>query len=247
MLAQLYVEALAYPLLQRECYYWQANLALRGGDEHLVSQWLSWIELQPEPFRFCEREQEVFLQIHIQIRRGAVDQALTRLHSLLEAAQENQRTGSIWHIQLLLALAHVAQGEEEAARSLVLDVLAQTQREDMQRYFLDLGPEMAQLLRTLLPDIKQPALRTYVRAILLGFSSHPEQSYMPNDVLVEPLSHQEQQVLRLLVNDASNADIASSLVISPNTVKTHIRNLYRKLSVSSRKEARAAAKNLSLF
>jgi LuxR family maltose regulon positive regulatory protein len=65
--------------------------------------------------------------------------------------------------------------------------------------------------------------------------------------LVEPLSPQEQRVLRLLAAGLSNPEIAQELIVSVNTVKTHLQRLYQKLNVTSRREARDAARHLNLL
>jgi LuxR family maltose regulon positive regulatory protein len=64
--------------------------------------------------------------------------------------------------------------------------------------------------------------------------------------LIEPLSQQELRVLRLLVAGLTNRDIAQELVLSTNTVKTHVKSIFRKLNVSSRAEARQVARELNL-
>jgi DNA-binding NarL/FixJ family response regulator len=55
-----------------------------------------------------------------------------------------------------------------------------------------------------------------------------------------PLTAREADVLELLQGGQSNAEIAASLHVGVETVRTHARNIYRKLGVSSRRDLRPA-------
>ncbi len=61
------------------------------------------------------------------------------------------------------------------------------------------------------------------------------------------LTQRESEVLALLVSGHSNRAIASTLVVSEDTIKTHIRSLYRKLEVQDRGGAIAFALREGLF
>ena len=65
--------------------------------------------------------------------------------------------------------------------------------------------------------------------------------------LVEPLSEREIEVLQLIAEGLSNAEIADKLVIAVGTVKRHINNIYGKLGVQSRTQAVARARELGLL
>jgi LuxR family maltose regulon positive regulatory protein len=65
--------------------------------------------------------------------------------------------------------------------------------------------------------------------------------------LLEPLSEREQAVLRLLPTLLSYPEIAGELFVSVNTVKTHVKTIYRKLDVTSRRDAVTRARELRLI
>src|SRR6202007_2529908 len=65
--------------------------------------------------------------------------------------------------------------------------------------------------------------------------------------LLEPLRDSELRVLRYLPSDLTAPEIAAELYVSPNTVKTHMRNLYAKLGTHRRHEADDRARALGLL
>ena len=60
-----------------------------------------------------------------------------------------------------------------------------------------------------------------------------------------PLTERETAVLELLAGSLSMREIGQELYVSQNTVKTHIRAIYRKLGVSTRHDALAAAQDIA--
>jgi ATP/maltotriose-dependent transcriptional regulator MalT len=66
-------------------------------------------------------------------------------------------------------------------------------------------------------------------------------------VPTEGLTPQEQRVLCLLAAGRSNGEIASDLVVSINTVKTHVKKIYSKLHISNRVAAIEVARALHLL
>ncbi|WP_203903992.1 LuxR C-terminal-related transcriptional regulator [Virgisporangium aliadipatigenens] len=65
--------------------------------------------------------------------------------------------------------------------------------------------------------------------------------------LVESLTDRELTVLRYLQGTMANSEIAGDLSVSVNTVKTHVRNIYRKLAVTGRRAAVRRARELTLL
>jgi pimeloyl-ACP methyl ester carboxylesterase/DNA-binding CsgD family transcriptional regulator len=78
-------------------------------------------------------------------------------------------------------------------------------------------------------------------APFLGLASAPEDVPMPD------LSGREREVLRLVAEGLSDADIAARLVLSPHTVHRHVANIRRKLGLRSRSAAAAAAARAGLI
>jgi LuxR family maltose regulon positive regulatory protein len=65
--------------------------------------------------------------------------------------------------------------------------------------------------------------------------------------LVEPLTERELAILGVLPTMESNLEIAEDFVVSVNTVKAHLKALYRKLGVATRRDAVRRGRELGLI
>jgi LuxR family maltose regulon positive regulatory protein len=63
----------------------------------------------------------------------------------------------------------------------------------------------------------------------------------------EPLTEREQEVLRHLSGPLRSTEVASEMHVSVNTVKTHVKHIYRKLATTRRGEAVRRARQLELI
>lgn len=186
----------------------------------------------------------------LRLEQGEAEAAIGQLESWLAEAQDYGRIRSEIEIKILLALAHAALGDQAQARQTLSQALALGQPEGYQRIFLNEGEKLAALFQDSIPEIRDEALTAYARALLYTISQEQTQieaaTHQASESLIEPLTEQEDRVLRLIAAGLSNPEIAEALVISVNTVKTHVKNIYGKLNVNNRDEASEAARHLKL-
>jgi DNA-binding CsgD family transcriptional regulator len=97
---------------------------------------------------------------------------------------------------------------------------------------------VALLLEAIADDAPgDPAVRVAELADLLGDVKNPARPAAEPPWPGEPLTQSETRVLRYLPTHMGAPEIAAELYLSANTVKTHLRHVYRKLGAHSRQEA----------
>ena len=112
------------------------------------------------------------------------------------------------------------------------------------RVFLDEGEAMTRLL---CQAQSRQVGSGYAAVLLSGIEKMTGMTQPSMQLLIEPLTTREVEVLKLIEAGCSNQDIARQLFISIPTVKRHISNIYGKLGVISRTQALAIGKELKIF
>ena len=153
-----------------------------------------------------------------------------RLAAWLVDARLSYTTGD--HVRGRRSLEHALRlGEPELYR------LPFAMEREWLRPVLQRDPELAQHYRRLLePDLVRP-----------GWMEVRQPAGQEPPMIVEPLSQREREVLEHVSAMESTAEIAAEMYISVNTVKTHLKSIYRKLAVTHRGEAVRRAKKLGLL
>ena len=239
----------------------QARLALAQGRVADASRWTveRGLDVKDEPSYLREPEHLVLASVLLASDRA--DRALGLLERLHDLAAAQGRMGSVIEVRALQALGRERAGDHEGALATLAGVLVLGAPEGYVRVFVDKGPAMAAVLGELVVGrrLEQLAVadtlsREYLTRLVTAFEQvgapvfpRPRHGAVVVPGLIEPLSARELEVLALLATGKSNQAIAAELVISLDTVKSHVAHIMGKLDVANRTQAVARARELGLL
>jgi LuxR family maltose regulon positive regulatory protein len=229
----------------------RAQVELAQGNLAAAIRWAETSGLSTTDALSYPRERAYLTLARVRIAQGQAQpmgsflpEALDLLERLLEDAESKARMSSVIEILLLRALALQAQGKQDEALRTLGRALALAEPEGYVRLFLDEGAPMLILLRQAYARQIAPG---YVVTLLEAAGEQVRPAPHRSSQLMDSLTAREREVLRLLVDGASNREIADHLVLSVNTVKKHVLNLCGKLGVQNRAQAIAKARTLQLL
>jgi LuxR family transcriptional regulator, maltose regulon positive regulatory protein len=191
-----------------------------------------------------QRESEYVLLLRVLLARGEHEAAIILSNRLLQQAEIIGQAGLAIEALILQALALQGKKETEQALAALERALALAQPEGYVRIFLDEGEAMTRLL---CQAQSRQVGGGYAAVLLSRIGKTPTMTQPSMQLLSEPLTAREMEVLKLIEAGCSNQDIAGQLFISMPTVKRHISNIYAKLGVESRTQAVAIGKELKIF
>jgi LuxR family transcriptional regulator, maltose regulon positive regulatory protein len=165
----------------------------------------------------------------VQLCLGRPDRVMPRLRA-------GRAPSHAAHIRRLIlrACAENQEGQTENATDSVRRAAEAAQPELYVRPFLEFGSQVLPLLGNLKPS---PSNR-HLSALISQIEQFASPATSSGDATVlEPLSERERQVLQHLQSHRTQRQIASLMFVSTNTVKTHVKAIYRKTGAVSRDEA----------
>jgi LuxR family maltose regulon positive regulatory protein len=147
--------------------------------------------------------------------------------------------------EILLAAAAIVRGDPAAA-GILGSVLHTARRQGFLSSVVSTSPQVTEYLIGHATRLRMdPFVERLIATALEVRAAQPATS-PANRALAEPLTAAEQRILQLLPT-STYAQMANSLYISRNTVKTHLRSIYQKLGAASRSEAVERAVDLHLL
>lgn len=230
---------------ERDLLAYQALCFLREGDVAAAERLLGTVEGgEGHPFLTVARA-EVLLS-----RQRAAD-AESLLTGLLERYPHGFYQQPTLGARVLLALALFEQHKTNQARRLIAEALRMAAPESHLRPFLDYGPRILPLL-ALVADTERlrASGQSFAREVVsilrrgAGGQPAPTREELATLAVAASITAREQDVLDRLSRGLSNKEIAEELAISESTVKTHLKNIFRKLEVDSRVGALARVQSL---
>jgi LuxR family transcriptional regulator, maltose regulon positive regulatory protein len=225
------------PALARSVVLAEAQLRLACGDVRAAHRLLEEYSLDnPLP------AWSAVIRGRLLLIEGRSAEAATVLWPFLEKPQPSR----LWQIEanLLYAQACVALADRAGAGRCLERALAIADVEGIRRPFTELGAIAWEMLAHYVPS--DSGHRNLAERIAADLSAPAATAVRPAS-LNEPLTSRELTVLRYLQSMMSTAEIAEVLYLSVNTVKTHLKSIYRKLGTGRRRDAVERARELQLL
>lgn len=213
-----------------------ARLQLSAGDAPAAAQWANHYLISRGN---SPQDYEDLTLVRCLLSEHNLEEVPVILNPILEKAQKAGRNRTLIEGMILRARFLQASNDSSAALDALSQALRLASPEGFIRIFLDEGSVLTDLL------VKARAAAPEFVDNLLQYVAPLSKSVPPSIAgLPDPLSEQEQKVLRLIVAGKSNREIAEDLVITVGTAKWHVHNILQKLGVNSRAQAIARAREL---
>ena len=179
------------------------------------------------------------------------EEATVVLSTALQSAERRHGDFLAIRLRTMLALVWLAANERTRAIEVFREVLKVAAPAGVYQSILDVGPDIGSLLHAVCEDARHTAqtneLISYINHLLDGWRIlYQPGGYRQRDTERGSLSSREREIVDLIARGQSNKEIANTLSIGTETVKSHVKSIFMKLGVDKRAQAVARARDLGL-
>jgi LuxR family maltose regulon positive regulatory protein len=183
---------------------------------------------------------------HLLGQQARPDEAISILQQLQREAEAMQHRQFLICVAIRLSAVQLRAGNVAEAMARFRRVLAACAAAGLYQTVLDEGPLISSLLQTTRENGSfKPDLIPYVSRLEAGLQRAGKDRLTPNSG-TPVLSRRETGILKLIAQGLSNKEIARTLDIGPETVKSHLKSVFTKLGVERRAQAVSRAQTLGL-
>ncbi|MFK7887737.1 MAG: LuxR C-terminal-related transcriptional regulator [Gammaproteobacteria bacterium] len=193
------------------------------------------------PVDDASRQIAIRIQARQQMATGKSRAASAFLHAHATTARTQQRIEGFVSLTVLQVVSHWLEENLDAATEAFEAALAASIFEGIKRPFIDEGALLGRVIREVGVSVESRRgnrLRDVFLAELVAEIDAMNKSEANATHLLSP---REREVLRFVMQGQSNREIAAATELSVNTVKFHLKNVFEKLGVNSRKDAVSVA------
>jgi len=228
----------------------QACLSLQQGSTGYAREWL-----QSCGLAYTDEVSLYNMLEHLALARvlaatGQTEEALYLLERLEQLADREDRLRDRIRVLILQSVTLQRMGQTEVALARLETALLLAEPEGYIRSIIDEGPLMGEMLAEYLMlqpgrgiSRSAPVSQAYVKQLLQALYGASDVKLSSREILTD----QETRILQLISTGLSNKEIAQQLRITGETVKSHIKNLYRKLGASNRVQVLQRGKESNLL
>lgn len=222
------------------------NILLRTGKIHEAEKWIKNDEIYKIDVSNIGYAYYCITKLRYFILSNQIKEA-EELANKLYGSFENRKIYRVFaEVLILKSIINEKKGNEEEMLEAMIKSLNISYKENYLRIFLDEGEYLKNIIlrekEKLISKLEKDQV-VFLNNIITEFGNGEE---IKDTDINEILSIREMEVLKYLKEGLNNTEIANSLFVSVNTVKTHLLNIYTKLDVHSRTEALAKATELGI-
>lgn len=238
---------------------WEIRFEIQRGRLEKAEKWADTVQLDEE--KLVNSTFLILTLARLRLKQYKTEQPDSKLDKMIELLEllkqlliSKNQAGFIIEAELFLSKLYLTKKYFEKAAEKLIIALNQNESQNQLYLFIALFNDHQEWLhKTInsLPEAKwlldafETQQNNHQTSTLNNKSQNKNQTNRVTS-LIEPLSGREVEVLQALKSDLSGPEIADSLFVSLNTLRTHTKNIYSKLDVNNRRAAIRKALELNL-